>query len=366
MIKPRRAVKNFAPYVAGRPIEEIKRIYKLKKVIKLASNENPYPPPEGVLKKIRSLAKSVNRYPDSNGYAIKKEIARVLGININCIIIGNGADEIIELLAKAYLEPEDRIIVSRRSFIRYEMASLLMNAKTKIIKMKNFKHDLEGMAKAATVKDKFLFVANPNNPTGTYNTKSEIKKMFRILENKNTGVVPVFDEAYNAFVKAKDYASAITYFKKGKKVIVIRTFSKTYAMAGLRFGFAVAPPEICGVIEKIRPPFNTTLISQAAAVSALKDNIYVNKITGKILREKKNLARALYTMGFKTVPSETNFLLIKVGNGGKTFKKLLKMGVIVRAMNEYGLPGYIRVTVGKPSENRFFLKCLKKTKPGGK
>ncbi|MFH1352552.1 MAG: histidinol-phosphate transaminase [bacterium] len=366
MIKPRKAVKNFAPYVAGKPIEEIKRIYKLKKVIKLASNENPYPPPEGVIKKIRTLAKSVNRYPDSNGYAVKKEIAKTFGIKPDCIVIGSGVDEIIELLAKAYLEPEDGIIVSQYSFIRYEMAARLMNAKVKIIKMKKFTHNLRKMAGAAKQRDKFIFIDNPDNPTGTYNTKSEIEEMFEILKKRKSGVIPVFDEAYADFTTAKDYVSMIKYFKKGKKIIILRTFSKTYAMAGLRFGFAVAPAEICGVIERIRPPFNTTLISQAAAIEALRNKKYVNEIRRKILPEKKNLARALNAMGCRVVPSETNFLLVKVGNGEDIFKKLLKMGVIVRAMDEYGLPEYIRVTVGKPSENRFFLKCLKKTKTGGK
>jgi len=363
MITPRKTVKNFAPYVAGKPIEEIKLIYKLKKVIKLASNENPYPPPESVIKKIRTLSKSVNRYPDSNGYAVKKVIAEKFGVKTDCIVLGSGADEIIELLAKAYLEPENGIIISQYTFLRYEMAARLMNAKVKKIKMRKFTHNLRKMAAAATPRDKFIFIDNPDNPTGTYNTESEIKEMFETLKKKKIGVIPVFDEAYTDFTTAKDYVSMIKYFKRGKKIIILRTFSKTYAMAGLRFGFAIAPAEICGVIERIRPPFNTTVISQAAAIAALSDKKYIGEIRKKILLEKKNLARTLNAMGFTVVPSETNFLLVKVGNGEDIFKKLLKMGVIVRAMDEYGLPAYIRVTVGKPSENRFFINCLKKIKP---
>ncbi|MCD6412951.1 MAG: histidinol-phosphate transaminase [Elusimicrobia bacterium] len=362
MIKPRKAIKNFAPYVAGRPIEEIKRIYKLKKVVKLASNENPYLPPENVIKKIKNLAGAVNRYPDSNASRVKKAIAERLEVGEKNIVVGSGADEIIELLAKAYLESEDRIVVSRHSFIRYEMAARLMGAKTKIVRMRNFKHNLKAMAEVAGKKDKFLFVANPSNPTGTYNTKAEVEKMLEILEEKKLRTIPVFDEAYIDFARADDYASAMEFFRKGKNIIIMRTFSKIYGMAGLRVGFAVASEKICETLERIRPPFNTTLISQAAAMAAVNETNYAKKTAEKILSAKKLLEKNLRKAGFEFVPSQTNFLLVKVGNGKKVFKKLLEMGVIVRAMDEYELPKYIRVTVGKPSENKFFIDCLKKVR----
>ena len=360
MIKPRKAIKNFAPYVAGRPIEEIKRIYNLKKVVKLASNENPYPPPESVSKTIKKLAEEVNRYPDSNAYKAKKFIADWLKTSEENIIIGSGADEIIELLAKAYLEPSDRIVVSRHSFIRYKMAAQLMGAKTKTVEMKNLTHDLERMAKAAGKKDKFIFIANPNNPTGTYNSKEEIENYFRILKKRKIEAVSVFDEAYINFAEAADCVSALDYFKKGENVVILRTFSKIFAMAGLRLGIAVADKKICQTIERIRPPFNTTLISQAAAVEAVRSGNYAEEIAKKISLEKQRLEKKLSKLGLEYVPSQTNFLLVKVGSGKKVFNRLLKMGVIVRAMDEYELPEYIRVTVGKPAENRLFLECLEK------
>ncbi|MEA2082082.1 MAG: histidinol-phosphate transaminase [Elusimicrobiota bacterium] len=366
MIKARKALKSFSPYVAGRPISEIKRLYRLKKVVKLASNENPYEPPKKVIAAIRAAAADVNRYPDSNAFELKKKIASKMGVSTENIVVGNGADEIIELLGKAFLDTRDRIIVSRHAFIRYRMAADLMSAETKTVNMKNYKHDLVNMAKAAGKRDKFLFVTNPSNPTGTYSTKKEIAKMFSILKKKGNAPVVVFDEAYVDFADAKDYMTAINYFKAGKKIIILRTFSKNYGMAGLRMGFAVAPKEICAILERIRPPFNTSTLSQAAAIAALEDTSYVKRVKKKILAEKKRMEKNLSAMGFKYVPSQANFLLVNVGNGNKIFTELLKTGVIVRGMAEYELPEFIRVTVGKPAENDFFIKCLKNIKKAGR
>ncbi|PKM99920.1 MAG: histidinol-phosphate transaminase [Elusimicrobia bacterium HGW-Elusimicrobia-2] len=362
MIKARKALKSFSPYIAGRPISEIKRLYKLKKVVKLASNENPYDPPKKVMEAVIRGARDVNRYPDSNAYELKKKIALKMGVSPANIVVGNGADEIIELLGKAFLEPSDRIIVSRHAFIRYRMTADLMNAATKTVNMKNYTHDLAKMAEAAGAKDKFIFITNPSNPTGTYSTKKEIEEMFSIFRKKKTSAIPVFDEAYVDFTDAKDYVSAIDYFRRGKKIIILRTFSKTYGMAGLRIGFAVAPKEICEILERIRPPFNTTSVSQEAAIAALDESDYVKSITKKILAEKKRMEKNLSAMGLEYVPSQANFLLVKVGDGNKIFTALLKMGVIVRGMAEYELSEFIRVTVGKPEENDFFIKCLKKIK----
>ncbi|MBU4134756.1 histidinol-phosphate transaminase, partial [bacterium] len=306
MIKPRKAVSSFSPYIAGRPISEIKRLYKLKKVVKLASNENPYEPPKKVLAAIRQNAAAVNRYPDSNAYELKHKIAKKMGVKAENIIVGNGADEIIELLGKAFLDPCDRIIVSRHAFIRYRMAADLMSAETKTVDMKNYAHDLVKMAEAAGKRDKFLFVTNPSNPTGTYSSKKEIDKMFAILKKNKNAPMIVFDEAYADFADAKDYVTAIKYFKAGKKIIILRTFSKTYGMAGMRLGFAVAPEEICEIIERIRPPFNTTSLSQAGAIAALDDDSYVSRTCRKILDEKKRLEKNLTEMNLKFVPSQTN------------------------------------------------------------
>jgi len=359
MIKPRKTVKNFAPYIAGRPIEEIKRIYKLKKVIKLASNENPYSPPKSVQNVIKNCASAINRYPDSNGWKLKKAIAKNFGVKISNVFLGSGADEIIEILAKAFLEKTDEIIVSKHVFIRYKMAADLMDAKTKEIPMKDFTHDLKKMALSATKKTKFIFIVNPNNPTGTYNTNSEIMEMFKILKKKKLNPVVVFDEAYYDFAEAKDYSSAINYFKKGmKNICVLRTFSKIYALAGLRLGYAIGDEKIFEILERIRPPFNTTLLSQKAGICALKEKKYIKEVKGKILSEKKKLQKALEILGFEFIPSQTNFLLINVKNGSFVFKKLLERGVIVRAMDEYELPQYIRVTIGTPEENKIFLKEL--------
>ncbi len=352
----RKNVLDFQPYLPGKPIEEVKRELGLTRVDKLASNENPLgPSPRAVSAMKRSLNR-VNLYPDGSGFYLKKVLARRLRVKAENIILGSGTDEIIEIIGKTFLDPVDEIVVSKHAFIRYEMAGELMGCQIKRVPMKNFTHDLEAMKKAITERTKIVFVANPNNPTGTYVTEEEVEKFMDGLPEE---IVVVFDEAYREYVTRKDYPKTLPYIKRGKMVIVLRTFSKIYGLAGLRIGYGIGKSELIGFMERIRPPFNTNSLAQIAAQASLSDETHIRRSRELVGKERKHMEDNLGKMGIEFVPSVANHILLKVGNGQNVFKKLLKKGIIVRAMVEYDLPEFIRVTIGLPQQNRRFINALR-------
>jgi histidinol-phosphate aminotransferase len=352
----RKNVLKMDPYLPGKPIKEVERELGIKNIIKIASNENPFGPSDKVINAIKKGLNTLNRYPEGSGFYLKKALARKLRIKPENIILGNGTDEIIELLAKAFLNPEDNIVVSECAFIRYKMAGDLMGCKVIAVPMKNFTHDLMAMKKAINNKTKMVFIANPNNPTGTYVSKKELADFMRGMP---AAVLVVFDEAYYEYVMEKDYPQTLNYVKEGKSVIVMRTFSKIYSLAGLRIGFAVTKPEIIEYLELVRPPFNTNSLAQLAAEASLNDTARLNKCRNMVQEEKKILYRNLENMGITYILSAANFVLMKMPiNGRDVFKLLLKEGVIVRSMEEYKFPEYIRVTIGTKEENRKFIRAL--------
>jgi len=359
MINPRKNIKNFSPYVAGKSMEEIKKIFKLKKVIKLASNENPIGPSKKVTEKIKKISTSVNRYPDSNYTNLKLNISKFWKISVNNIILGSGIDEIIELLAKAYLSNSSNIVISECTFIRYKMAGWLMDSKIKEIKMKNYKHDLISMVNSADKNTKIIFIVNPNNPTGTYNTDMEFKNFWKIYSKKKLNSIVAIDEAYAEYVKEKNYPCTINYIRKNYPVIFLRTFSKAYGIAGLRAGYGIGRKDIIDPLERIRPPFNLTSLTYEGAIEALKDQKHLKKVVNYTIKERKFIEDKLKKLNIFFVSSSTNFILVAVGNGKKCFEYLLRRGIIVRAMDEYGLKKFVRVTVGKRNENLKFLKHLR-------
>ena len=354
--KPRKNVLGFQPYIPGKPIEEVKREYKLKQVIKIASNENPLGASPAAVSGIKKVLKDINIYPDGNCFKLKERISAIYGVGNNQIIFGNGTDEIIELAAKTFLEPDDEIVVSEHAFIRYKMAGDLMNCRVVEIPMKNYKHDLKAMASAVTEKTKIVFIANPNNPTGTYNTKKEFDNFFSKLLTANRQPLTFIDEAYAEYVVEKDYPRGIDFLKKGRNVIFSRTFSKIYGLAGLRVGYCVSDYETISFMERIRPPFNVSSVAQAGACCALDDSKFLTKSKTLVNEQKKYLYGELKKTGFDYVPTVANFILVDVKRSGQeVFEKLLKKGVIVRAMAEYGFDNFIRVTIGTASENRKFI-----------
>ncbi len=355
---PRPQVAGFEPYTPGRSLEQVKKQYGLKKVIKLASNENPLGPSPKVTAALKSVAARANLYPDGFSTDLRAAMAKHLKVKPAELILGAGSDELIEILAKAYLNPGDEIIVSEHAFIRYRMAGELMGANVVSVPMKNLTHDLEAMAAAVTPRTRFVFVANPNNPTGTYNTHDEVEEFLITLPAR---VIPVMDEAYFEYASVrKDYPDSLDFFKAGRNLITLRTFSKIHGMAGLRLGYGVAAESIIETLDRVRPPFNVSVAAQAAGVAALTDKNQVRRSLKLVAAEKAKLEKALLALRVEWVPSSANFLLINVAplRGADVFENMLRKGIIIRSMDEYGFPNHVRVTIGLPEENRLFLKAF--------
>ncbi len=358
-ISVRPELQKYKEYIPGLSIEEIKRRYSLTKVIKLASNENPLGPSPKAVAAYKKAAEGIFRYPESRSIDLRRMISSGFSLDLEQVIIGAGSDEIIELLAKTFLTPKDDIVVSASAFMQYRLAADLMGTNVITVPMKGMKHDLKAMAAAATKTTKFVFIANPNNPTGTYNSTSEVEYFLSVLPSQ---VVPVFDEAYFEYaVVKKDYPSMIDEFFNKRPMVVLRTFSKVFGLAGLRVGYGIAPEALVRAMDKIRQPFNISVAAQVAAEAAFYDSDFVNKSVKMNEEQKDVLAGELTKMGFSVVPSAANFLLFNVQplTGHVVFERMLRRGIITRSVDEYELPEYLRVTAGTPEENKKFLQALK-------
>jgi len=353
----RKNILNVTPYIAGKPIEETKRQLGLKEVIKLASNENPLGPSGLAQAAIKKSLANINRYPDGNGFYLKRRLARYFNIEPSRIVLGNGSDEIIDIIIKTFVEEDENIITADVTFLEYEIISKVNNRKIITVPLKYFKYDLEAIAKKIDKKTKLIFIANPNNPTGTYVTKYELEDFMLDLPDE---VLLVLDEAYDAFIDVDDFPNSLTY-TNNRNVIVMKTFSKAYGLAGLRIGYAISRPELISYMERARQPFNVNSLAQAAAAAALDDKKFLRKTREVILAGKEYLYSALQNLGIAYVPTVANFILVDVGRDAVTvFKDMLKYGVIVRDMKQYGLKNFIRVTIGTKKENERFIKVLRK------
>jgi len=353
----RKHIISIDPYEAGKPIEEIKRQLGLKEIIKLASNENPLGPSPKAVEAIKKTLKGINRYPDSQGYYLKRKLSKVLNLGPDFLILGNGSDELIDIIIKTFVEEDEHIITADFTFLEYRIISSVKNRTVITVPLKYFKYDLDAIKAKIDRKTKLVFIANPNNPTGTYLTRLEIEDFMRDLPDS---VMVVFDEAYDAFIDVDDFPNSLGLIRNNN-CIILKTFSKAYGLAGLRIGYAIARPEFASYMEIARQPFNVNSLAQAAAIAALDDDRFLLKTRKVILSGKNYLYDKLKTLGIPYVPSVANFILIDVGRDGvEIFKKMLKFGVIVRDMKQYGLKNFIRVTVGTPRENERFIKVLKK------
>lgn len=353
----RKHISEITPYIAGKPIEETRRELGLKEVIKLASNENPLGPSPKALTAIRKNLSKINRYPDSNCFYLKKKLAEKLSVDQSGIILGNGSDEIIDIIIKTFVEENESVLTSNATFLEYEIISRVNDRKVDTAPLKSFKYDLAGIQKKITAETKLIFIANPNNPTGTYVTKYELEGFLDFLPED---VLVVIDEAYDTFIDVDDFPQSLDYIRN-KNVIIMKTFSKAYGLAGLRIGYAAARPELISSMEKTRQPFNVNLLAQAAALAALSDDDFLRQTRELILSGKRYLYKELEKLGIDYVPSQANFILIDAGRDGvSVFKEMLKYGVIIRDMRQYGLKNFIRVTIGRDKENRKFIQVLKK------
>jgi len=352
-------IKNYTP---GKPIEEVKRELGLSKVIKLASNENPFPPSGKVIKALEQDLKRINLYPDSRSFYLKEFLSKDLRTGTQNLILGNGSDELIVLALRAFVERGEEVIVGWPTFLIYEIQARACGIKVVRSRLKDFRYDLKDILSKVTKKTKIIFIANPDNPNGTYLKDKEVAIFLKQVP-RNTLIF--FDEAYSEFAP-KDFPKSIKFLKAGYNIIFTRTFSKVYGLAGLRIGYGVTKGKFVQAMDKVREPFNINSLAQTAALAALNDKGYLKKTVDYIKREKKFMYEGLDKLGVRYVESATNFILIDLGNllAKRVFNKLLHKGVIVREMSPWGIDNFIRVTVGKREENRFFLKALKNVLKG--
>ncbi len=348
-------IEQLKAYAPGKPIKELERELGISDIIKLASNENPLGPSPAAIEAIKESAGQAHLYPDGGGYYLRRELSQHLGINEKQIILGNGSDEILALICHSFLRPEDEVIYAYPAFVEYELISKAFGAKRIQVPLKNFTHDLPAMAEAVTPETKLIFIANPNNPTGTMVNKSGFAGFMKRVPPE---VIVVMDEAYYEFIIRDDYPDCLEYVRQKRNIIVTRTFSKAYALAGLRIGYAVAPLELINYMNRIRHPFNVNSPAQAAAVASLKDKRHLERSRRLVAEGRDYLYQRFEQMGLEYVPSVANFILIKVGNGKQVFQRLLKKGIIIRAMEVYGLSEYVRVTIGAQHENQRFIESL--------
>ncbi len=346
-------IAGLPEYVAGRTIEEIKSEFNLSEVYKLASNENIMGPSPEVRDFIENYKYDLNYYPDSDCAAIRYGIAGKLALTPDSVIIGNGTDQIIEMICDCIIDRDDNIVIADPNFLIYEKATLKCGGSVKKVPLKEFRQDVEGMIDELDKKTKIVFVASPHNPAGTIINKEEFNKLVSAVSDE---ILLVVDEAYYDYLPEEDRIGTIDYLKEHSNLIILRTFSKIYGLAGLRVGYGIADPYIISALNKIRLPFNVSSIGQKAAVVALKNDRYIEKIRDDVIREKEKLYTRLEKAGIGYVRSYANFILIKTGDPElEIVQELLKNGFIVRPGINLGVPGYIRVTISTPPVNDSFL-----------
>lgn len=350
-----RFICDLVAYEPGKPIEETARELGLKpeQIVKVASNENPLGPSPLAVKAIEKAAKDVHIYPDGGGYMLRQAIADKYALSMDHVVLGNGSNEIIELLCHTFLNRDAELIAAEHAFVVYKLMATLFGAKYVEVADPDFIHDLEGMADAITDNTRLVFIANPNNPTGTMVDQQSID---RFMERLPDHVVAVFDEAYHEF--PDNPPDVLKYVREGRNVCVLRTFSKIHGLAALRIGYGLAPAHLAGLLQKARQPFNTNALAQAGALAALADEQHIQQTRRVNQQGLGYLCEALTQRGIEWVPSFANFLLIKCGHGDDVFKNMLKQGVIVRAMSGYKLPDWIRVSIGTPEENKRVLEVF--------
>ena len=350
-------LNDLVSYVPGKPIEDVARELGLEpgQIVKLASNENPLGPSPMAVKAMQEALLNAHYYPDGGGYHLRVGIAEKFGVSIDNVMLGNGSNEIIEFLGHAFLRPGDNIVTAEHAFVVYKILAKLFGAETVEVPDPNLTHDLPAMAAAINDRTKVVYIANPNNPTGTMVSERELD---RFIDRVPKNVVVALDEAYYEFLP--EPPDTLKYIRNHPNVIALRTFSKIQGLAGLRIGYGLAHEDLIGLLQKTRQPFNVNSIAQAGALAGLRDEAYQAK-TRAIVRQGRDFLQAEFRKrNLEYVPSVANFVLVNVGNGKQVFQKLLKQGMIVRAMDEYKLPAWIRVTVGTPEQNRRFLEDLEK------
>jgi len=353
-LKVHKDIASLVPYAPGKPIEELERELGIAGAVKLASNENPRGPSPKARAVLSEAAHTLNRYPDGGGHRLRGALAERWKVTPDHVILGNGSDEIIGLLVRAFLSPGDEAVMADQTFPIYKMEVRAAHGVAVEVPLKDWRHDLPAMAEAVTARTRLVFVCNPNNPTGTIVSAAEVDAlMARVPEQ----VIVVFDEAYCEYVRTRDFPDSLGFVKQNRHVIALRTFSKIYGLAGLRIGYGLTTPEITGYLNRVRPPFNVNSLAQRAALAALEDEEHVALSRAMNQAEMATVRAELGALGLHPVPSDANFLFFDAGRDGReVFEALLREGVIVRHI----AGRMLRVTIGLPEENKRFLQGLKK------
>ena len=358
MVRIRKDIKAIQAYVPGKPIEEVQRELGLKDIVKLASNENALGPSPKALAAIRKACANLHRYPEGGCPVLKKKLAGRLGVSEKRLLFGNGSDELIDIILKTLRGPRADIVTADVTFVEYRIAGQINGCRVIEVPLKDFTYDLEAMARAVTPGTRAVFIANPNNPTGTMVDR---RAVLRFLDRVRRDVLVVFDEAYIEYVTSKAYPDSLRLLKR-KNVAVLRTFSKAYGLAGCRIGYMIADPAFIAAAERVRQPFNVSSLAQAAAAAALDDRGFVGRNGRLLKREKRRLYRALGRLGVWYKESETNFVFVRFATEARRIcRALLKKGVIIRGMAMYDLERYARITVGTRAQNSKLISALKIT-----
>ena len=356
-------VRAIAPYQAGKPIAEVAREFGLDEasIVKLASNENPFGVPESSKQAMAAAVADLGRYPDANGFDLKAALSKRYDVPADWITLGNGSNDILEIAAHAFVQKGQAVVYAQYSFAVYALATQGVGARAIVVPAKDYGHDLDAMAEAIDADTRLVFIANPNNPTGTFIPAAEIEAF---LGKVPATVVVVLDEAYNEFLAPEYQFESARWVQKYPNLLVSRTFSKAYGLAGLRVGFAIAQPALTDLMNRIRQPFNVNSLAQAAAIAALNDKPFLEHGAANNAAGYRQLVGAFEELGLQYVPSFGNFVLVQVGDddgaGARVNLALLKQGVIVRPVGNYGLPQWLRISIGLPQENATFIAALKK------
>jgi len=358
----RNGIADIKPYIPGKPVQEVQRELGLKDVIKLASNENPLGPSRLALEAMKAALQEVHLYPDAECYELREAVAASLHISPNQLIFGNGGEELITLIGKAFINEGDSCVISRDVYDAYESVVRIMGGKITYSDLVDYRIDLKDMLEKTKEKNKIVFICNPMNPTGTIVTRQELEPF---LEQIPQSTLVVLDEAYSHFVSDRDYPDGIDYVRQEKNVIVLRTFSKIYGLGGIRIGYGVAHPELIQYLRQVKEPFNVNALAQVGALAALRDDDHVNRTLNLVRTEKTFLYNELSAMGIKFIPSEANFIFIDVGMEARLlFQQMLKRGIIIRSGDIWNLPNFVRLTIGTREQNLKFINTLKDIRHG--
>ena len=349
-------LRDLVAYEPGKPIEDVARELGLDpaSIIKMASNENPLGPSPKAQEAMHALVADTHIYPDGGGWKLRRAIAEKFGLDMSHVILGCGSNEVIEFIGHAFLKPGDNIITAEHAFLVYKLMAKVFGADTIEVPDPGYVHDLDAMAAAITPDTKEIFIANPNNPTGTLVSQEQID---RFMEKVPAHVVVVFDEAYYEFLD--NPPDTLKYIRQGRNVVVLRTFSKIQGLAGLRIGYGLGPPELIEILQRTRQPFNTNALAQAAALAGLLDDDHQAKTKAITDEGRAYLQDQFAALGLEYVPSYANFVLVKVGDGNAVFKAMMQKGVIIRAMAAYKLPEWVRISVGTMEQNQRCITVLR-------